>query len=337
MNIPVEGINDKGEKEGNAKRELIYIRTFDESLVTIKAYETDATNPRIGHLTMYTITFESQEASGGLTTRDVHWSRIIHVADNRTVSEIFGTPRIEPNYNRLYDLRKILSGSGEMFWKGAFPGYALTVDPEMSDATVDEEATREVMSDYFNGLQRYALFNGIKVSSMESQVADPTGHVNNQLKAIAIAIGVPVRIFFGSEEAKLASTQDSKNWNKKVTKRQNKYLTPMLIRPFIDRLIAFGILPEVEEYTVVWADLNTLTDEERATIAVKRTEALAKYVAGNVAQIIPPEEYYKFIMDWDTETIEAITKAANLFTVELPEPDDEPPALPPGAEPVEEE
>ena len=334
----VEGIDDKGVKTGNQTHELIYIRTFDESLVTIDSYVTDQTNPRFGHPLMYSVTFESHEKQAGassLPTVKVHWSRIIHVADNRTVSEVLGTPRMEPSFNRLYDIRKILSGSGEMYWKGAFPGYALEVNPEVSDATVDVEATREMMADYFDGLQRYMALNGMLVKSLDVQVVDPKSHIDTQLKAIAITMSIPVRVFFGSEEAKLASTQDSKNWNKKVSKRQDKYLSPMLLRPFIDRMIAFGILPEAE-YDITWPDLNTLTDEQKADIIVKRVDALAKYVKGSVDQLIPPEEFFKHIMDMDQETIDAITEAANLFTAELEEPE-EPVALPPGAEPVEEE
>jgi hypothetical protein len=62
-----------------------------------------------------------------------------------------------------------------------------------------------------------------------------------QLDYMAIALGVPKRVFMGSEQGELASSQDSKSWGKRVIKRQNEYLTPMLIRPFIDRLIAMGV------------------------------------------------------------------------------------------------
>ena len=42
--------------------------------------------------------------------------------------------------------------------------------------------------------------------------------------------------------------------------RQEGYLTPFVIRPFVDRLIALGVLPTPEEgYIVFWPDLGTQT------------------------------------------------------------------------------
>ena len=55
-----------------------------------------------------------------------------------------------------------------------------------------------------------------------------------------MAYGVPYRILVGSEEAKLASSQDKRTWNERVQKRRDNYLTPMVVRPFVDRLIALG-------------------------------------------------------------------------------------------------
>jgi hypothetical protein len=320
LSQPIEGINEKGEKVGNPAYALIYLRPLDESVVNIKTKETDMTNPRYGYPTMYEVTFESYtDQSGALNTKQVHWSRVIHVADNRLTSEILGVPRLQPVYNRVYDIRKILSGSGEMFWKGAFPGYTFEVNPDVSDAELDTTTLREEFEAYSNGLQRYLALAGVSAKSLAPQVADPTGHVNNQLKAIAITMSIPNRILYGSEEAKLASTQDAKTWNKRVAKRQEEYVSPLLIRPFIDRLITLGILPKPTEYSINWPDLNAPTDEDKAKIAEIKTKALAQYIKGSVDQLIPPGEFLSMIMKMDTEEVEAIIKAAELYVEEEPE------------------
>lgn len=297
---------------------LIYIHTYDQSIVTIKSKETDPSSPRYGLPTIYTIMFEDV-TTGGSQSSDVHWSRIIHVADNRCMSEVLGTPRLQPVYNRMYDMRKLLGGSAEMFWKGAFPGYALEINPNVPDATIDADSVRETMEDYQNGLQRYLALIGVNVKSLSPQVADPTGHIDVQLKAVAISLSIPVRILFGSEQAKLASTQDSRTWNKRVAKRQTGYLTPMLIRPFIDRMIEFGVLPQPAKYKVVWPDLNTQTDKDKADVAKTRAEALAIYVKGSVDQIIPPSEFLTIIMDMDVDEVATIMSAAGLYIDEADE------------------
>ena len=226
-------------------------------------------------------------------------------------------------YNRLLDIRKVLSGSGEMFWKGAFPGYAFEVNPDISDATIDEDTIRDTLEDYTAGLQRYIAIAGVTVKNLEPQISDPSVHVETQLKYIAISLGIPYRIFLGSEQAKLASTQDKETWNKRIAKRQTSYVDPLVIRPLIDRLIIYGILPSVEEYFIDWPDLNAPGEEEGAKIAEIKTNALAKYVAGSVDELIPPKEYLMMILGMDQEEAETIEKAAKLYGTDLSQQADE--------------
>src|SRR5690606_18105798 len=79
--------------------ELLYLKAYDESLVEISSYESDISNPRYGLPIMYRVTLNdprlSSAGGAGLeaTTRDIHWTRVIHIADNRMSSDVFGVPR----------------------------------------------------------------------------------------------------------------------------------------------------------------------------------------------------------------------------------------------------
>ena len=314
---PVPGIDLKtGLKTAGGKElKILYLRPFDESVIQIKKKESDITSPRFGFPTEYSIKFEdrtSQEPNI-VKTQDtiVHWTRVIHITDNREVSEILGLPRMKQVFNRLLDVRKVLSGSGEMFWKGAFPGFSFEVNPDISDAEIDEGSMREELEAYSQGLQRYLAIAGVTVKALAPQVADPKGHIEAQVRYIAISLGVPYRIFIGTEEAKLASSQDMKTWNKRLTKRRDGYVSPMVIRPFVDRLIAFGTLPEVEEYLVEWPDLDAPSEEDQANVAKIRTEALKDYVQGDVHQLIPPKEYLMMFLGMSEEEVAAIETAVD--------------------------
>jgi len=97
----------------------------------------------------------------------------------------------------------------------------------------------------------------------------------------------------------------------------------MVIRPLIDRFMIFGILPEVEEYFVNWPDLNAPGEKEIAEVADKKTQALAKYVAGSVDEIFTPEEYLKMIMKMEEEDVDIIIKAASKYKETLEEEPEE--------------
>lgn len=342
MDQPVEGINEDGSTDGKQReRKLLYLRAFDETVVEIKTREDDETNPRFGQPTMYSLIFKEMGSSGqGDVTKLVHWSRVIHVADNRFTSEVFGTPRLEAVYNRIYDIRKVLSGSGEMFWKGAFPGFAFEINPELGDAELDTDSLRTEFANYANGLQRYLAITGVTAKSLSPQVADPSKHMDAFLMVVAITMAIPKRILFGSEAAQLASSQDARTWNKRLRRRQEKYLTPLVLRPFVQRLIDCGVVPapsEEDGFTCEWPDLNTTTDKERADVLDKIVQALAKYLAGGVDELVPPSEFFSMFMELEPEQVDQLISAAEDYAEvkEEEEPEVSPvdPNAPPGVPP----
>lgn len=305
------------EVEQSENLALLFLRPFGEAAVTISTYETDTKNPRYGLPTAYELTLLDATATGTGTdvtkkALKVHHSRIVHIADNRKDSEVFGIPRMKQVFNRLYDLRKLLGGSAEMFWKGAYPGYSFEVNPDLADVELDATAMKEEFEKYSNGLQRFLAIQGVSAKSLAPQVADPNGHFEVLIKAIAISLGVPWRILLGTEEAKLAGSQDQTNWNRRLGKRRENYLTPFVIRPIIDRLVELAILPPPtdEEYDVAWQDLNTVSDKEKAQVATERTKALAQYVTSQIDALIPPKEFLTTVMGMEEGEADAILEEA---------------------------
>jgi hypothetical protein len=211
-------------------------------------------------------------------------------------------------FNRLADVQKISGGSGEMFWRGAFPGYSFEVNPDQ-DTELDTASVRAEFENFGNGLQRYMALTGVTAKSLSPQVADPSAHITSLLELISISLGVPKRKLFGSEQAQLASTQDDFTWNKRVKKRQEGYVSPFLITPLLDRLISLGILPRPTDIKIDWPDLNTRSDLEKADILVKLTDAFGKYIQNNVSELIPPAEFFSIFTDLSQEQIDLINTA----------------------------
>jgi len=295
-------------KSGRKGSKLIYLRPFDESLVDITQYDTDERSPRYGQPILYNVKFGDPTTDDySFNTRQVHWTRVIHVADNIGSSEVWGVPRMRPVFNRLYDLRKLYGGSAEMFWRGGFAGISLETLPELgADVVIDKDAIRNEMENFMNGLQRYLALSGMTAKSLAPQVSDPTGQINVQIEAICVRLGIPKRIFVGSERGELASSQDDKTWSGRLKSRQTNHVTARIIIPLIDRLIWAGILPEPEGYSVVWPDMHTPSDLEKMDIAVKKTEAMAKYVSGNVESIMSPVDYLTRVLELSQEDAESI-------------------------------
>jgi len=316
------------------RRKLIFLRAFDESLVQIVRYEANVYSPRFGLPVMYRITFNdprNQHSGVGLpmATLMVHWSRVLHVADRLGSSEIFGYPRMQCSLHRLLDIAKLYGGSAEMYWKGAFPGISFETHPQLGgEVQVDHDSIRAQMYEWQNDLQRFLLTTGMSAKTLAPQVVDPTPQIDTQLQGVCIEIGIPQRIFMGSERGELASSQDDKTWGMRIKFRQYMYLVPRVIVPFFDRLIKVGVLPEPAEengYTVKWPQIDTLTETEKATVALQFTQALAAYVSGGLEQVCVLKDFLVNVMGLDSALAEQIVENAMsqepAESATLPDPD----------------
>jgi hypothetical protein len=315
-----DGKNGKG-KNGKGKftpkLRLLFLRSFDESLVQIVRYEWNLNNPRFGMPVMYRVTFnDPRETHTGiglpLATVFVHWSRILHVTDSHNTagsSEIFSPGRIKPILNPLLDIQKIRGAAGEGYYKGGFPGLTGETHPQLGgEVDIDEEKAKDAMEQWMNGLQRTLLGVGISYKTLAPNVTDPTPYLLAPMQAVALQIGCPMRVFLGSERGEMASSQDDENWNDRKRERQINYLTPRLIVPFFDRLIRIGVLPEPEGYSVEWPALDAISEKDKATIIFQKTQSIAAY-AQNGESIMPLEVWFKEVWGWDHEKIEQITDA----------------------------
>src|SRR5690606_40115836 len=66
------------------------------------------------------------------------------------------------------------------------------------------------------------------------------------------------------------------------------YATPHIIRPTIDRLIRFGVLPNPGRYVVEWPESDSLGEKARSEIAKAKAEAVSAYVSIPGAELVVP-------------------------------------------------
>jgi len=207
---------------------------------------------------------------------------------------------------------KLLLSSPEMYWKGAFAGIALKTQSQAAEIPVDKAAVRQMMWKYENDLQRWIALQNMDATSLPTQVVDPSPQIDKMIETICIKMGMPVRIFKGSERGELASNQDDKAWNDRLSERQDNYITPRIVIPFVDRLIYLGVLSEpADGYKVEWPDLTSKSDQEKAQAALTITQGLTAYSTGGLQQYITPLDYWTLVQQFDMEEAKSIVDNAD--------------------------
>ncbi len=302
-------------KRKTEDRKLLYLKTFPESLAQISQWETNPTSPRYGQPVMYSVSFNDPRgyATGigpPLSTMDVHWTRVLHVADNVESIEALGVPRMQPVLRRLLDLQKEYGGSAEGFWQGCIPGIKIETNPQLgANVVIPKAETKDALEQYLNGFQRFLIGEGTQINTLAPTIVDPTAQINIQIQAVCICLKVPQRIFMGSERGELSSSQDSREWTGRVKERQEGYVSDGIISPFIDRLIMTGVLPEPESYAIAWPDLASMTDAEKAAVGVQRVQALTTFISGGGDVGMTWMDFWTRFMGLDQAEAESIIDA----------------------------
>lgn len=310
------GLDDNAESNMPIERanEILYLALYSQDNAVIDKWETDIESPRYGFPLTYKINM--RKGGGKSSTVDVHYSRVLHIAEGALENDIYGSPRLENVFNRLQDLELVSGGSSEMFWRGAYPGMAFEADAD-ADFTQTGEALEDEIETYIHGLKRYMKLQGIKANTLATQVASPKDHVSILLDLISGGTGIPKRILIGSERGELASSQDETNWESRVDERRMDYVEPMILRKFIDTLIQFGVLATpAQGYDVVWPDLMVKTDEQKVNVAKTKAEALSIYSnAMGADMIIPPNFFLHSFLQLSQDEIDQINIEVGQFEV----------------------
>ena len=285
--------------------ELRYIKPVGQNNVTISKYDTDPASERYMLPLIYTVTIDEGDISS--KSMSVHYSRVIHIVEDPFESEIFGTPRLESVYNRLEDLQKLVGASAEMFWRGARPGFQSVVGDDYTLDSDTQDDLQDQMDEYENGLRRIIAIQGMELKELKSQISDPKSHVDIQLMMISAATNIPKRMLTGSESAELASSQDVGNWKDYIVSRRVEHAEPHIVRNLIDRLIELKAVPEVEDYDIIWVDLFSVSDKDRAEVGKIRAQALKEYTSNSLSsEVVGVESFFKWFLGLEKEETDKI-------------------------------
>jgi hypothetical protein len=320
LSQPVKGIDENGDPTGRKKKKLKinYLTHFDCTQAKILERNTNRKSKRFGLPTFYGITMADPEdqldGKDGTDYKEhkVHWSRVIHCPSDGG-NLVWGPPRLQCIFNNLLNIRKILGGSAEMFWKGGFPGMAFEIPADLAgEVELDKKELEKEITKYYRRLKRYLALDGVVAKPLNPNIADPDSAVDVQVTAICVALGIAKRMFMGTEEARLASLTDAEGTNRRVHRRQNVYCVPFILRPFIDRCIATGVLPEPEQVIIKWPDVYSVGEKDRASITKDLVAALAQYTQSGAQQIFPELQFFTMIMDLTSEQAEEVIAAAKV-------------------------
>lgn len=278
---------------------LLYVQPHSERTAQVVAWDDDPTSPRYGKPVKYRITtgVNWTGTGAGQKSLTVHHSRVIHVAERALEDESIGTPRLERIWNRLMDLDKLLGSSAEIYWQNSAMIMQLKADLDVEWDPEEAAALTSQIDEMQNGLRRWLRTRGVDANNIAPglQGSDASNTIDKLIDVIAGSVRIPKRILLGNEAGELASSQDENNWAGRIQERREQFASPTIAEPFIRRLQKYGVLSG-GVFGLEWPESDTLGEQARADIALKKAQAVATFTNAPGAElVVTPEEFRGYL------------------------------------------
>lgn len=245
--------------------------------------ETDTESPRLGLPKYYNLQIRSRgETQKDVQTKTlrVHHSRVVHIAETLTDSNVEGMPYLKPIYKYILNLDKTTGGSAEAYFRNARGKYSFEIAPEFATELLSDSggevktAIDENAKDFTNKWQDYMLASGIQVKQHQVAHASPKDTEEASWKMIYAYTGMPKRVFTGEGGGQYAGAEDKLTMNAIIDDRQNTHCLPIIER-ILEVLTQVGII-DYKDQEITFPLESPLSIMEEAEIADKRAGAVEK-------------------------------------------------------------
>lgn len=200
----------------------------------------------------------------------IHPDRIVIISEDADNGGIYGMSSLEAPYNSLMDLRKILGGGGEGFYKNSAQSIVFDLKDGASAKANETLLNRfnEQYDDFARNRARRAIWTpGMEAKTLQSDLVNPKDFFFNSLYDVAASCKIPATVLIGQQTGRLASSEDSRSFLSMINSRRENFGTES-INALIDWFIRFGVLP-MAQYEVEWDDLLALSQNEQLDNAQK--------------------------------------------------------------------
>lgn len=321
VNVP----DDISEPEFNSLDDLMFLAVFGEDRVTDMETNHDMSSERFRLPELFDLVTEEIEPgdeSSKYNAETVHWTRVLHAPEGTLEDDLNGIPALKPVFHELLNIDKIRAASGEGFWRAGYQGLHVRPPQDsqgkfMQFENGGEDVHAEIQ-DFLKNFDR-TLATPAQISSIDSSVGDPMPHLEANYEAISAATDIPKSILTGEDRADTADATDLTKYERRIASRRRNYATPVIVKPFIQRLIDTGILPYPSggDFTVEWPPLEEVGELQEWQIKGNIASAVKNIAPGGDTSMLATVPELRQALGWAPQI------GGNIDEDELDEPQEE--------------
>lgn len=273
------------------------IPVWSDQLTPLEWDQND-TSPTYGQVLMYEFKEAAVKRKTGSNpgrTLKIHPSRVVIWSKDGTTD---CDSLLEPGYNDLVTIEKIVGAGGEGFWKNAKSAPVFEIDPKVDVGQLQKDmglkgqelidALNEQVEAYQKGFDEMLLVQGIQTKQLNVTLADPASPFSVAVQSFSASISMPMKILIGMQTGERASTEDAQEWSRTIMSRRSKYVEPCILA-VVQRLVEVGCL-DAKDWYVDWDDLTESSSEAKFNIASKMAEINSKSAQDLHEIVFTPDE-----------------------------------------------
>lgn len=278
---PLMNASVKGDLSG------VYFSAFAQSAVAVTQYDQNMSSPRYGLPVMYTITPNSSDAKTSSSSTDVrepenvHWSRVVRIAEGSLDNSLVGVSSLDPVFNRIDDLNKATGGAAEAFYRNCMQKFGIKIDKDTKYTAADIASLNTAMQEFTNEQKQFIMTQGGETKALPVQIGSPKDSISVAVDELCAATGIPRRILTGEGGGQLKGTEDKASYNQLISDRQQQICAPALFE-VLEILDVAGLLELRDEYVIEWPNPTAMDDLTQSEVALNKART-AKEIAGAAA------------------------------------------------------
>lgn len=256
-------------------RNLVDVRPVIEGQLEPNQYDDNPKSSRYG----MPVTYQFNEQGLGDKNRqsgrsvEIHYTRVIIWAEGADDGTIYGTPTLEPIFNSLVTLERLIGAGGTGYWKAARQAMNLNVQKDANlqqlaaalgtDLAGLPDAIDEQVDSFNRGFDKALMLQGIEAKTFDFSVPDPQQFFNAALSDVAAGAQIPLTILIGQQTGRLASDEDQSQWAQTAESRRQNWLNPS-IKKTVQRFVELGFVSDPgADLCVEWEPLQEPSPKDK--------------------------------------------------------------------------
>ena len=278
LHLPV-GSASKGNFKG------LYFKPYSCAGITVAEVDSDPASTRYGLPLIYTLQTVDIDGSSRIATIsrsiNVHYSRVVHIAEGLLDSDVEGTPALEAPWNALQDKEKVRGSSSESYYRNSRQKLALEVS-DGATLSKDPDVVRKLkdnVENFQDGYEDVLRLDKMKANMLQPSVVSPRDMFDICVEECAGTSGLPVRILTTKSGGTVTGSEDKATLNAMIADRQEMFCADILLDG-LSILDESGVLSLPEGATVEWEPQSALSETEKSESTSKKAGAFKSVMDG---------------------------------------------------------